>query len=468
MAYEAEQIVVDGIPITQLDKLETSCTPGGHGYCRLSGYMETDNGEAAIYGMRENMPLKVSVGGNLIFCGLITYVRVSGMGNAYYVEAEGKTRSILMDQEQHSRSFQDINMTYKQLAKALLSEYPEAEVSYSIQDVPIKEIAVQYRETDWQFLKRMLSRLHAPLACNPAGEVIQLYAGVPEIPYGNWGYEITGFRKEMGEFQYWQQSGVETGDDCFQVVELRTDCMAGLFESLEVFGQSLSVQSISGKLEKGVFGCRCELQKPGGILARTEYPMHLVGSALQGNVIAVSGSSIQVHLQIDDGNSQPDIHWFPFSTLSASQDGSGWYYMPEQGDQVRVYFPTKHTKDAMAVSAVSSYDGKADSVPDRMGSPSTKYLRNPSGQELKMGEDGVTISCSGGSASITMGNNGDVLIHAADTLLVQASNNVELCAETEIALSAAQAAVVSCAKGGCVQMQKEGKLLVQGTEVKID
>lgn len=190
-----------------------------------------------------------------------------------------------MDQEQHSCSFQDVNMTYKQLVKAILSEYPEAEVSYSIPDVPIKEIAVQYRETDWQFLKRMLSMLHAPLACNPAGETIQLYAGVPEIPYRDWGYEITGFRKEMGEFQYWQQSGMGRGDDCFQVAELQTGCMAGLYESLKVFGQRLSVRGISGKLEKGAFRCRCELQKAEGILARTEYPMHLVGSALKGKVL---------------------------------------------------------------------------------------------------------------------------------------------------------------------------------------
>lgn len=311
-----------------------------------------------------------------------------------------------MDQEQHSRSFQDVNMTYKQLVKAILSEYPEAEVSYSIPDVPIKEIAVQYRETDWQFLKRMLSMLHAPLACNPAGETIQLYAGVPEIPYRDWGYEITGFRKEMGEFQYWQQSGMGRGDDCFQVAELQTGCMAGLYESLKVFGQRLSVRGISGKLEKGAFRCRCELQKAEGILARTEYPMHLVGSALKGKVLAASGSRIQVHLQIDDGNGQPDVHWFPFSTLSASQDGSGWYYMPEQGDQVRVYFPTKHTKDAMAVSAVSSYDGKADSVPDRMGSPSTKYLRNPSGQELKMGRTGSRYPAAEGALALPWGTTG--------------------------------------------------------------
>ncbi len=468
MAYAADKLVVEGIPITRLDKLEIQCEPGDHGWCRLSGYVESEKGEELIYGMQEETPVKILADGSLVFGGVFTSVKVSGMGDTCYVEAEGRTRSILMDQKKRSRSFQDVDMTYSQLAQIILLEYTDAKILLSIPDDPIGEIAVQYRETDWQFLKRMLSMVNAPLTCHPAAENIQLYAGVPRIPYRNWNCEVVGFGKEMGEYQYWKQAGKGVGDDKFQIIRLRTDIMPELFETLETFGQPLAVRSISGKMDKGIFECRCELQKAGGILARKEYPMHLIGSALEGTVLAVSGVQIKVHLKIDDENDQPEIHCFPFSTLSASQDGSGWYYMPEKGDKVRIYFPTKHTKDAIAVSAVSSYDGKNDSVPDRMGTPSTKYLRNPSGQELKMGEDGVTISCNGGTASVTMGNGGDVTLYAADTLLVRATNNVELTAETDINLSAAQAAVVSCAKGGSIQMQQGGMLQVQGTEVKID
>ena len=468
MAYTADRLVVEGLPITQLDKLEIRCEPGTHGWCRLSGYVASENGEALIYGMQEYTPLRIWADDRLIFCGLFTYAKVTGMGNTCYVEAEGKTRSVLMDQKKRSRSFQDTQMTYRELAQIILSEYSGAKILFSIPEVSIGEIAVQYRETDWQFLKRMLSMLHAALTCQPDSETIQLYAGVPQLPYRNWNYEIVGFRKEMGEFQYWKQSGEAVEDDKFQIVELQTDCMTELFESLEVYGQPLFVRNVSGKIEKGIFECRCELQKAEGILAPKEYPMHLVGTALEAEVLEVSGVQLRVHFGIDEGNNQQENHWFPFSTLSASQDGSGWYYMPEKGDRIRIYFPTKYTKDAIAVSAVSSYDGKNDSVPDRMGTPSTKYLRNPSGQELKMGEDGVTISCNGGTASVTMGNGGDVSIYAADTLLVQAANNIEIAAETEIALSAAQTVVLSCAKGGSIQMQPEGMLSVQGTEVKID
>lgn len=468
MAYTADKLVVEGLPVMQLDQLEIHCEPGTHGWCRLSGYVEPENGEALIYGMQEYTPLRIWADGRLIFCGLFTYIKVTGMGNTCYVEAEGKTRSILMDQKKRSRSFQHTRLTYRELAQIILSEYSGAKILFSIPEDSIGEIAVQYKETDWQFLKRMLSMLNATLTCQLASETIQLYAGVPHLSYRNWSHEIIGFRKEMGEFQYWKQSGKAVDDDKFQIVELKTDFMAEMFEALEVFGQNLLVRNVSGKMEKGIFECHCELQKAEGILAQKEYPMHIIGTALEAEVLEVSGVQIRVHFGIDDGNSQLENHWFPFSTLSASQDGSGWYYMPEKGDQVRIYFPTKYTKDAIAVSAVSSYDGKNDSVPDRMGTPSTKYLRNPFGQELKMGEDGITISCNGGNASVTMGNGGDVSIYASDTLLVQATNNVEFEAEAEMAFSAAQTVVLSCAKGGSIQMQPQGMLSVQGTEVKID
>lgn len=472
MAYAADkiEIKIERLVITRLDELEIQCGPGDHGWCRFSGYVDSEKGEELIYGMKENTSVQILADEKLVFGGVLTGIKVSGMGNTSHVEAECRTMSIKMDRKKHSRSFQNTDMTYQQLAGVILEdeEYSDAKISFAIPDTPIGEIAVQYRETDWQFLKRMLSMVNATLTCHPAAENIQLYAGVPAIDYGKWDYEIIGFSKEMGEYQYWKMSKKNIGDDKFQIVRMRTDFMPGLFESVQVFGHPLSVRRISGRMDRGIFECSCELQKAGGILARKEYPMHLVGTALQGTVLAVSGVQIKVHLKIDDQNDQPEDYLFPFSTLSASQDGSGWYYMPETGDQVRVYFPTKHTKDAIAVSAVSSYDGKKDSVPDRMGNPSTKYLRNPSGQELKMGEDGVTISCNGGTASVTIGNAGDVTLYAANTLLVKATNNVELTAETDIKLSAAQAAVVSCAKGGSIQMQPGGLLQVQGTEVKID
>ena len=92
MAYAADKLVVEGLPITQLDKLEIQCEPGTHGWCRLSGYVESENGEALIYGMQEYSPLQSFADDSLIFGGLFTNVKVSGMGNTCYVGSGRKNQ----------------------------------------------------------------------------------------------------------------------------------------------------------------------------------------------------------------------------------------------------------------------------------------------------------------------------------------------------------------------------------------
>ncbi|MEY8356562.1 contractile injection system protein, VgrG/Pvc8 family [Lachnospiraceae bacterium 54-53] len=469
MAYAAEQIVIKGIPVENLTELKISCSPGEHGTLRLSGYLTGNHGEEALFGFTENDSLTVYVEeGKPVFSGILTAVSVEGEGETVRIFAEAKSRSILMDQKKRSRSFQDTAMTYGQLFQAVMSEYPGSDIKLSVGDRPLGEIVVQYRETDWEFLKRMLSMLNAVLVCRPGAEAIKLYGGVPEIPWEKWDYEKTGSRKEMGEYSYWILQGAAVNDNDFLIMDITTSHVPEFFEQLEDEGRKLVIRGISYELERGLITCRCQLQKREGILAKAVYPMHLIGAALQGRVLDIAGTRIRIHLDIDQGAENRDVYWFPFSTLSASPDGSGWYYMPEKGDNVRVYFPSKYTKDAIGVSAVSSYDGKSGNVPDRMGSPSTKYLSNPYGQEMKLAEDGVSLVCSGGAASVRISKDGDVTLSAGGTISIAAENDLEIDAEEGISFQALETVVVSCVKGGTIQMPADGKLYIQGTEVKVD
>ena len=52
------------------------------------------------------------------------------------------------------------------------------------------------------------------------------------------------------------------------------------------------------------------------------YPMHLIGVALNGNVVNVSGTKVQVAMAIDGNSRKRALYWFPYSTLSASSDGA--------------------------------------------------------------------------------------------------------------------------------------------------
>lgn len=468
MAYAADQIIVNGIQLKMIEMLDIKSEAGMHGELKLCGYLDGKNGEETLYGFTEDDSVSVYATESLLFSGIITKVKIYGFGGIIKIEIEAKSRSILMDRKKKSRSFQDTSMTYSQLVRFILAEYPGSDIMLSITDYPIGEIAVQYKETDWVFLKRMLSQLHAVFSCRVASDTLQLYGGVPEVIKEPWNYEIAGYRKELGKYSYWLQQGKNISDADFFIMRIVTNHTPELFEEVAYSGRPLIIQRYVYSMIKGMLYCFCDLQKKEGILASPVYPMHLIGVALEGNVLEISGTKIKLHLKIDDGNSLGDVYWFPFSTLSASPDGSGWYYMPEKGDNIRVYFPSKFTRDVIAVSAVSNYDGKSGGVPDRMGNPSTKYLSNPGGQQMKLGEDGVYLACSGGAAIVKIGNDGAIDISSQNTVEISAKNNVNIEAEEAVTIQATENAVISCSKGGTMQMPSDGNLLIQGSEVKLD
>ena len=76
------------------------------------------------------------------------------------------------------------------------------------------------------------------------------------------------------------------------------------------------------------------------------YCPEMAGAALQGTVIESQKDKVKVHLAIDEGKESADVYLFPFSAMQASSDGSGWYYMPEVGDCVKVCIPAWEEKGA--------------------------------------------------------------------------------------------------------------------------
>lgn len=68
--------------------------------------------------------------------------------------------------------------------------------------------------------------------------------------------------------------------------------------------------------------------------------------------------------------------YHPYSTVYTSPDGTGWYYMPEIGDTVRLHFPSNKETDAFVISAVDidQPDQLDRTIPDNK-SLKTVYLK---------------------------------------------------------------------------------------------
>ena len=357
MAYGIHDLELTGLSVKTILSVHISHEPGEHGLMELTADMgeknmdtpiqETGNGKKVVlYGRKDG---KKSV----IFSGVITNLTSKSMGKSCHVTLTARSWSYQMDIKKKARSFQDTSMTYGALVSQITGEYPGAECQILFVDVPLGEIAVQYQETDWQFLKRMLSALHIPLVCSEVRENLCVYAGTAQIPASMDVISVESAWKDMDELAYWKEIGEEITDTDVIGYRIKLDNRIPLYSDITFRSRQLTAE----KIEYFTIGSTVyefvTLKRKSGILQKPIYPMQLVGTAFEGTVKEVQGENMKIHLQIDDAYPGDDCYWFPFSTPSASSDGSGWYCMPEVGDRVRVYFPSKRTGDVIAISAVN-------------------------------------------------------------------------------------------------------------------
>lgn len=357
MAYGIHDLELTGLQVKTILSVHISHKPGEHGIMELTADMGENNMDIPVQETGSGQPVVLSgrKNGNkeTLFSGVITKLTARSMGKSCHVDLAAKTWSYQMDIRKKSRSFQNTSMTYGNLIAQITAEYSGAECQNLFPDVPLGEIAVQYQETDWQFLKRMLSALHVPLVCSEVRENICIYAGTAQIPAQMHTISVENVWKDMDGLAYWKEIGENMTDAdsiCYQV---KLDNRIPLYSELAFRGRRLTVSEIEYCTIGSAVYESVTLQSKRGILQKPVYPMQLVGTAFEGTVKEVQGENMKIHLRIDDDYPGDDCYWFPFSTPSASSDGSGWYCMPEIGDHVRVYFPSKKTGDVIAISAVS-------------------------------------------------------------------------------------------------------------------
>ena len=97
----------------------------------------------------------------IVFSGYIKrsrYISYGSRGRQF--EAEAYSKSEKMDREEKYRVFQDIRMTFRQVAEELLKDYKNERINMLFSEeaeISINELTVQFGETDWEFLLRLAS-----------------------------------------------------------------------------------------------------------------------------------------------------------------------------------------------------------------------------------------------------------------------------------------------------------------------
>ena len=465
--YSLHDIEVTGLDLAEILECEIESREGNHSTAIIFARM---NREEFVFEIPDCQSFEVLLHEGsekkILFTGILSDIQISESGQTKTVRIEGKSRSWLMDRYKRSRSFQNENMTYQQLIKEILMEYEGTDLSYTAEEKKVGSLIVQYEETDWDFLQRVLSQAGMMLTPDSRQPGLKIYAGVPNLLGTEFAYRILDMEKDMNEYYVLKANGraVHTAD--FTRYKVASEQLLSIFEPVTIQQTTLVAYScrysFTNQEMQGIY----ELQNAKGLTRATVYPMHLIGVALNGNVVNVSGTKVQVAMEVDGNNKESARHWFPYSTLSASSDGSGWYCMPEIGDDVRIYFPSKQESEAIALSAVSNYSAPADGE-DRMSDPNSRYLRTRSGQELALAPDYIRLSCGGGVSAVTVQSDGKVKIQAQSIVKAFAQEEILLHAEENMTVHVSEQFVIHSLSGGQI-VSCEGNVVLQGTEVKFD
>lgn len=466
--YSLHDVEVRGIVLDRILACETESRIGEHSTLILSGLV--DNEEELLYGVPECQDIEVFVRGGEgvepIFSGIVTSIQVTESGQMKTARIEAKSRSWLMDRTRRSRSFQDSRITFQALAQEVLSDYGESSLIYAAESRETGCLIVQYEETDWVFLKRVLSLAGLVLTPDSRREGLKLYAGVPVFPQMQLRYDVLGMDKDMESYYRLKANQRQVHAADFTRYTVSSGQLMGILGTAAIQGHSLTVYACRYSFDgQEMTGTYC-LQGARGMTAQAVYPMHLIGAALTAKVVGISASRVQAAMEIDGAHTERAVHWFPYSTLSASPDGSGWYCMPETGDDIRIYFPSKQEEEAIALSAVSSYEAPQGGS-DRMQDPNSRYLRTKYGQELAMNPEYIRLSCGGGKSAVTIGTDGTLDIQGQETAGVQAEGKITIHADKELTVHVRERFLLHGYKGSAV-LAEEGKLSLMGTEVKLD
>jgi len=420
----------------------------------------------------------------ILFQGVVMDLNIHVSQETRYIEVHAVSYSYLLDIEKKSRTFQNKKMTYTALAEQVTSSYEGATVIDAVTNgAATEKFIIQYMETDWEFLKRLASHFNTGLICDVKFDTPKYFIGIPKtklfvLDCGN--YSV---KKDMQRFNRLSENGVDgLMEHDFIYYEVETNYVFRVGDEVLFQEQTLYVSEITSTAVKGRFVSHIVLTPINGLSQLYIPNTNVIGASFNGHIIEAKNDRVKVSLDIDKGHDPGPPCFFPYSTIYSSQDGSGWYCMPEIGDTVRIYHPDGEDDHAYAISSVHEQvdpalapqggeggnsagggvraAGIAGSYSGMRDDPNVKSLTYGD-KEIRLAPEGVYIIMD--SSIVTMTEEG-VIIMSENDIKFMSDKNIILSAEADVNIVGAAGVDLMCGEATSVMLDRNVQVI--GHEVK--
>ena len=419
--------------ILNIEDIKIECKPNQHGYLYLKCLIDdsiqaksTINAEASdkifVYEGEEE---------SVLFNGIVKSVKTNHYNGNYYLEIEGITFSSKLDIKIKSRSFQNASMTYEELLETIFKDYKRALFTLEIdKSKKIGKPIFQYKETDWEFLKRLSSELNTEIYCDIIEEGNIIYFGRPEKK----SYELednTFYKACKNLKKYHEAGGNEAGfhDTDYFYYEIMRKERYSIGDQIDFKNKKLYISEYEGVSDRGELIYKYRLCRKNGVWMTKKFNSLISGASLEGKVLAVEGEKVKLHLDIDEKQSKEEAAWFTY----APPTGNMMYSMPIVGTKASLYFADETQVNPTVVNCIRKNGGSCAKTSDT----SKRYFGTEHGSEIEMTPEAINIK--GGSKeplSMSFDDNIGVTITSPKKLTLTADDEIVFKTPKKISVNA--------------------------------
>lgn len=429
-------IKVEGVPFISIQQLDIKHQLNEHAVAVVSGEIENSIAQEYLQRTDEKLQIRITTTASeqpqILFWGIVNDINVKLMSEYAFLTLTLKSLSAMSDLQKHDRSFQNISATHLNVLTTALGD--QAYVHMNVTDRAIGNMIVQCNETDWQFCKRIASKLSAPVITSINNVKPIFSIGIPDSAntYDLSGKEVIAASQGMGKNDLLAEDAMSTS--------ISTKQYLFVGDSVQCEAGNRKVSGIASTLKSGVLITTVYIATERAFKQAAVMNQQISGKMYLAEVKDVKEDKVKVKLlNIESVNEDGGTTWLPYSTAYSSSDGSGFYCMPAAGDQVRVFFPAADEGQAFAASSVCVNPGA--SVTDKRWS-------GPNGKQILLTEEGIYITTNANDnkiyidltdeTGITIKSAKNITVCAKNNLTLLSNNNIEIAAQNDILISTAE------------------------------
>lgn len=412
--YSAADISLQGaFGVERLRTLSLEAGVNRHGVLTYSGYIEEASGIALVERRAQGEQMTLEIGGTPVFRGQISSVEANKENGLLLLAVSCVSSSKLTDLTPHSRSFQDVRMSYGEMLERVYQAADDASIITPGGDCRIGAPLLQYQETDWAYTLRMAGRIGAAVVPNLTAQGAQVSFGLPK---GN-RYTVSPAETEymiQRRNMHYIRSNLEYDDTRYKdflQYTIRDSRLFRLGDRITIQDEELSVVELRIWMESGLVESEYLLGRERAFCAPRRNNEIQAGLTLSGTVLDTEGQTVKVHLDIDEEQEKSKAYSFPY----APQTNNGMYCMPQIGTKVMLRWKSAQDGDAAAIHCIRT---------NGMGDYHCRYFTTEFGKQLAMLP--AALSFSGDTSSIKLQDSRGIAVKTSGHISLKAAKLLKI------------------------------------------